>query len=58
MLGTRYGVKAVDLIEEKKFGSMVSLRGNRITSVPLSKAMRRLKFVDPELVRTAEIFYG
>ena len=58
VLGTRYGVKAVDLIEEKKFGSMVSLRGNRITSVPLSKAMRRLKFVDPELVRTAEIFYG
>src|SRR5437879_6650757 len=34
VLGTRYGVKAVDLIEEKKFGSMVSLRGNRITSVP------------------------
>jgi ATP-dependent phosphofructokinase / diphosphate-dependent phosphofructokinase len=58
VLGTRYGVKAVDLIEEKKFGSMVSLRGNRITSVPLGKAMRRLKFVDPELVRTAEIFYG
>ncbi len=58
VLGTRYGVKAVDLIEEKKFGSMVSLRGNRITSIPLDKAMRRLKFVDPELVRTAEIFYG
>ena len=58
VLGTRYGVKAVDLIEEKKFGSLVSLRGNRITSVPLGKAMRRLKFVDPELVRTAEIFYG
>jgi ATP-dependent phosphofructokinase / diphosphate-dependent phosphofructokinase len=58
VLGTRYGVKAVDLIEEKKYGSMVSLRGNRITSVPLGKAMRRLKFVDPELVRTAEIFYG
>ncbi len=58
VLGTRYGVKAVDLIEEKKFGSMVSLRGNRITFIPLSKAMRRLKVVDPELVRTAEIFYG
>ncbi len=58
VLGTRYGVKAVNLIDERKFGSMVSLKGNRITHVPLGKAMRRLKFVDPELIRTAEIFYG
>ncbi len=58
VLGTRYGVKAVDLIEEGRFGSMVSLRGNKITHVPLGKAMKKLKYVDPELIRTAAIFYG
>ncbi len=58
LLGTRYGVKAVDLIQERKFGSMVCLRGGRITHIPLGKAMRKMKFVDPELIRTAEIFYG
>jgi 6-phosphofructokinase 1 len=58
VLGTRYGVKAVDLIHRGKCGVMVCLRGNRITHTPLGKAMRKLKFVDPELIRTAEIFYG
>ncbi len=58
LLGTRYGVKAVDLIHEGKFGTMVCLKGNRITYIPLGRAMRKLKFVDPELIRTAEIFYG
>ena len=58
VLGTRFGVKAVDLVEQRKFGMMVSLKGQRITQVPLGKAMRKLKLVDPELVTTAEIFYG
>jgi ATP-dependent phosphofructokinase / diphosphate-dependent phosphofructokinase len=58
VLGTRYGVKAVDLIHEGKFGRMVVLRGDRITDVPLEKTMKGLKRVDPELIKTAEIFYG
>ncbi len=58
VLGTRYGVKAVELLHEGKFGEMVALRGNKITSIPLSQAMRKLKHVDPELIRTAEMFYG
>ena len=58
VLGTRYGVAAVDLIERGKFGEMVSLKGNQITHLPLSQSMRNLKTVDPELIRTAEIFYG
>jgi len=58
VLGTRYGVTAVDLVEQGKFGNMVSLKGNQITSIPLSEATAKLKFVDPELIRTAAIFYG
>ena len=58
LLGTRYGVRAVDLIDKGKFGHMVSLKGGRITDLHMSKAMRKLKFVDPSLVEIAEIFYG
>lgn len=58
VLGTRYGVKAVDLIHEGKSGMMVCLQGNKITAVPISSALTKLKLVDPELMATAEIFYG
>ncbi len=58
VLGTRYGVKAVDLLHEGKYGNMVCLRGNKIEDIPLKDAMTKLKFVDPALIQTAEIFYG
>jgi 6-phosphofructokinase 1 len=58
VLGTRYGLKAVDLIEEGKLGHMVCLKGNQITSIPLLEAMTKLKLVDQEWIRMAEIFYG
>jgi 6-phosphofructokinase 1 len=58
VLGTRYGVKAVDLIEEGKTGMMVSLQGTKITAMPISEALTKLKLVDPELVEAAAIFYG
>jgi 6-phosphofructokinase 1 len=58
LLGTRYGVKAVDLIAEGKLGHMVCLMGNQITSIPLLEAMTKLKLVDQEWIRLAEVFYG
>jgi 6-phosphofructokinase 1 len=56
MLGTRFGVHAVDLVAEKRFGHMVALRGNDITNVSISEAIGKQKFVDPEgqLINTAE----
>ncbi|MBI4166983.1 MAG: ATP-dependent 6-phosphofructokinase, partial [Acidobacteria bacterium] len=58
VLGTRYGVKAVDLIHERKTGMMVCLRGSAITAIPLAEALTKLKLVDEEWIATAEIFYG
>ena len=58
VLGMRYGVKAVDLIEQGKLGHMVCLKGNKITSIPLLEAMTKLKLVDQEWIRMAEIFTG
>ena len=56
ILATRYGVKAVELIAEGKFGHMVSYKPPLITSVPLEKAIAKMKLVDPEgqLVKAAE----
>ncbi len=56
ILGSRFGVKAVELIEAQRFGHMVALRGRSVISVPIEQAVGSLNLVDPqgELVSTAE----
>ncbi|NQT47044.1 MAG: 6-phosphofructokinase [Candidatus Omnitrophica bacterium] len=58
VLGTRFGIKAVELIKEGKFGHMVSLRGNEIKSAPIAEAVGTLKTVDMRLYDIAKIFFG
>lgn len=58
VLGTRFGVKAVELVKKRKFGHMVALRGTDIVSVEISKATKHLKLVDPVLYQTAKRFFG
>lgn len=58
VLGTRFGVEAVNLIKNRKFGYMVSLQGNKIVSVPIEAAIGKLKTVDMELYNIAKIFFG
>jgi 6-phosphofructokinase 1 len=58
ILGTRFGVKAAELVKQKKFGYMVSLQGNKIISVPLADAVAQLKTVDMELYDIARVFFG
>ncbi|PPV14827.1 6-phosphofructokinase [Clostridium butyricum] len=48
ILSTRYGVGAVELINEEKFGSMVCLKGNEITYDSLENVIGNNKKVDPE----------
>ncbi len=55
--GTRFGVAAVELIKEGKFGYMPALKGNRIVPVKLEDAVARTRTVDLELYRLAELFY-
>ncbi|HJV64596.1 MAG TPA: 6-phosphofructokinase [Geomonas sp.] len=56
VVGSRFGVKAVELIEQGAFGQMVCLRGRDIGSVPIDDAIRSLKLIDPagDMVRHAE----
>jgi phosphofructokinase-like protein len=58
VLGTRFGVEAVDAATEGDFGKMVALRGTRIERVPLAEALAEPKLVDAELYETAEVFFG
>lgn len=58
VLGTRFGVKAVELAQQGKFGHMVCLKGNEITDVPISQAVSKLKTIDMNLYKIAKIFFG
>jgi 6-phosphofructokinase 1 len=63
ILGTRFGVKAVQLVNEGHFGSMVSYQNYQVRHVPIAAAINRLRLVPPngEMVRTArdvEISFG
>jgi len=56
MLGTQFGVKAVEMIKEEKFGKMVSLKGNKMQYVDIKEAVSKRKPVDPELYKIAQVF--
>jgi 6-phosphofructokinase 1 len=58
VLGTRYGVFAVDLVRDGKFGMMAALRGDEIVAVSLEEATKALHLVDPALYEIAEVFFG
>jgi len=58
VLGTRFGIMAMDLVESKKFGRMVSLSGSKIIAVPLSKGIAKIKTVDMKLYDIAKVFFG
>jgi ATP-dependent phosphofructokinase / diphosphate-dependent phosphofructokinase len=58
VLATRYGLKAADLVEERKFGRMAALHGDSIVDVPLAAATAELKTVPPEWWAVARAFFG
>ena len=55
ILGTRFGVMAVHLIDEGKFGTMVSYQNYQVLSVPIADAVNKLRYVSPahQVVQTA-----
>jgi phosphofructokinase-like protein len=58
VLATRFGIAAIDAVQEQDYGKMVALRGTAITRVALSEGVGELKTLDPELFETAEVFFG
>ena len=58
ILATRFGIKAYEMVRDGSWGHMASLRGNRIISVPLTEAVGEVKYLDDEIYRVAEVFFG
>ncbi|MCL2290046.1 MAG: ATP-dependent 6-phosphofructokinase [Bacteroidetes bacterium] len=48
ILATAYGVKAFELVKEKKYGNMVVYNHPEITYVPLKKVVEKPNFVNPK----------
>jgi 6-phosphofructokinase 1 len=59
VLSTRFGVAAIDIAHDRAWGEMVSLRGDRITTTPLSEVVGRTRAVDMSLFENvAEVFFA
>jgi len=58
VLGTRLGVKAVEMAEQGLFGKMAALRGTEMAAVDLSEAVGTLKTIPVEQYEAAELFFG
>jgi len=58
VLSTRYGVHAIDSVHKNKFGSLIALRGTKIVTTPLVQAMKKIRTIDNEYYKIAEVFFG
>jgi 6-phosphofructokinase 1 len=57
VLGTRFGIYSVEMVKEKKFGRMCAIRSNTIIDIPITEAISRLKTVDLEIYKVAQVFF-
>lgn len=55
ILASRFGVRAMELVAERQFGTLVTLRSAEISTVALERVVGRMKLVSPdaETVRAA-----
>jgi 6-phosphofructokinase 1 len=51
MLATRYGLAAIDLVHQGKFGRLVVLRGTKIEDIPLAEAIAKNRTVDDSFLK-------
>ncbi|MBI3316973.1 MAG: 6-phosphofructokinase [Candidatus Omnitrophica bacterium] len=58
ILGTRFGVQAIELVKQERYGFMVSLQGRNIVAVPLQEAVGSLKTVPLDYYQMAQVFFG
>ncbi|MFZ1321703.1 MAG: ATP-dependent 6-phosphofructokinase [Ignavibacteria bacterium] len=57
VLGTRLGIYAVEMVNEKKFGRMAALQANEMVDIPITEAIGKLKTVDKDLYDVAQVFF-
>ncbi|WP_275558838.1 6-phosphofructokinase [Streptomyces sp. 5-6(2022)] len=57
-LATRFGLRAIDAVKDRDFGTMVALRGTDIVRIPLAEATVGTKGVEPALYSEFGVFFG
>ncbi|WP_432039934.1 6-phosphofructokinase [Streptomyces cucumeris] len=57
-LATRFGLRAIDTVKDRDFGTMVALRGTDIVRIPLAEAAAGTRTVDPALYAEFGVFFG
>ena len=55
ILGSRFGVTAMDAVTAGETGVMTALRGERVEIIPLADIAGKVKMVPPELLRAARV---
>lgn len=55
ILGSRFGVAAMDAVTAGETGVMTALRGERVETIPLADIAGKVKMVPPELLRAARV---
>ena len=58
VIATRFGFKAVELVKDQKFGHMVSVYENNLSSVEIKEAVSQHKSIDEDLYEIAKAFAG
>ena len=56
ILGSRVGVKAIEMIHSGEFGKMAALRGTEVIAIPLTEAVGTLKTVPQAWVDLLKVF--
>ena len=58
VLGTKFGIAAIDMVHKEQFGMMTSLQGTKVRPVPILEGIKESKTVDKETYEIAKIFFG
>ena len=58
ILATRYGVAAIDAVNDGEFGVMVALKGTKIDLVPLAELEKGIKTIDEGFYNMTKTFWG
>ncbi|MDZ7344670.1 MAG: ATP-dependent 6-phosphofructokinase, partial [candidate division KSB1 bacterium] len=58
VLATRFGIHAVDMVHQGKYGYMAALRGTDIVETPVVEVLKKIRTVDPHLLETAQALVG
>ncbi|MCG3222019.1 MAG: 6-phosphofructokinase [Candidatus Heimdallarchaeota archaeon] len=58
VLGSKYGITAIDMVHNGHFGMMTSLQGTKVRPVPIEEGVKESKVVDKETYEIAQAFFG